>query len=181
MGQKKDTLLIIDGSSLLTTMFFGNLPREILFAKTDEEKEKYFYKIMQNSKGVYTNAIFGFFRTLFKILSGSACPKYLAIAWDMGRDTFRRKIDSSYKANRKTTMRPLSQQFERIEAMLDAAGVRQFMSEDYEADDFAGTLASRFEDEVDVRIMTKDNDHLQLGSEKTHLVLMQSTQEKTDE
>ena len=42
MGQNKDkdTLLIIDGSSLLTTMFFGNLPREILFAKTDEEKEK---------------------------------------------------------------------------------------------------------------------------------------------
>ncbi len=183
MGQNndKDTLLIIDGSSLLTTMFFGNLPREILFAKTDEEKEKYFYKIMQNSKGAYTNAIFGFFRTLFKILSGNACPKYLAIAWDMGRDTFRRKIDSSYKANRKTTLKPLSQQFERIEAMLDAAGFRQFMSEDYEADDYAGTLASRFEDEVNVRIMTKDNDYLQLVSEKTHLFLMHSTQEKTDE
>ncbi len=177
----KDTLLIIDGSSLLTTMFFGNLPREILFAKTDEEKEKYFYKIMQNSKGVYTNAIFGFFRALFKILSGSACPRYLAIAWDMGRNTFRRKIDSSYKANRKTTLQPLSQQFERIEAMLDAAGVRQFMSEDFEADDFAGTLASRFEDEVDVRIMTKDNDYLQLVTDKTHLFLMHSTQEKTDE
>ena len=183
MGQRndKDTLLIIDGSSLLTTMFFGNLPREILFAKTDEEKEKYFYKIMQNSRGVYTNAIFGFFRTLFKILSGGARPKYLAIAWDMGRDTFRRKIDSSYKANRKSTMKPLSQQFERIEAMLDAAGFRQFMSEDYEADDFAGTLASRFEDEVNVRIMTKDNDYLQLVSENTHLFLMHSTQEKTDE
>ncbi|MCR5521292.1 MAG: DNA polymerase I [Lachnospiraceae bacterium] len=183
MGQNndRDTLLIIDGSSLLTTMFFGNLPREILFAKTDEEKEKYFYKIMQNSKGVYTNAIFGFFRTLFKILSGNTCPKYLAIAWDMGRDTFRRQIDASYKANRKTTIKPLSQQFERIEAMLDAAGFKQFMSEEFEADDYAGTLASRFEDEVDVRIMTKDNDYLQLVSEKTHLFLMHSTQEKTDE
>ncbi len=183
MGQNKDkdTLLIIDGSSLLTTMFFGNLPREILFAKTDEEKEKYFYKIMQNSKGAYTNAIFGFFRTLFKILSGSACPKYIAVAWDMGRDTFRRKIDSSYKANRKTTLRPLSQQFERIEAMLDAAGFRQFMSEDFEADDFAGTLSALFENDVDVRIMTKDNDYLQLVSEKTHLFLMHSSQEKTDE
>ena len=183
MGQRndKDTLLIIDGSSLLTTMFFGNLPREILFAKTDEEKEKYFYKIMQNSKGVYTNAIFGFFRTLFKILSGGARPKYLAIAWDMGRDTFRRKIDASYKANRKSTMKPLSQQFERIEAMLEAAGFKQFMSEDYEADDFAGTLASRFEAQVDVRIMTKDNDYLQLVSENTHLFLMHSSQEKTDE
>ena len=30
----KDFLLVIDGSSLLTTQFFGNLPREIVFAKT---------------------------------------------------------------------------------------------------------------------------------------------------
>ena len=36
-------LLIIDGSSLLSTQFYGNLPREILFAKTQEEKEKYYY------------------------------------------------------------------------------------------------------------------------------------------
>ena len=61
-------LLIIDGSSLLSTQFYGNLPREILFAKTQEEKEKYYYKIMQNSKGVYTNAVYGFFRTLLRII-----------------------------------------------------------------------------------------------------------------
>ena len=36
-------LLLIDGSSLLSTQFFGNLPREILFAKTPEEKEKYYH------------------------------------------------------------------------------------------------------------------------------------------
>ena len=32
-------LLIIDGSSLLSTQYYGNLPREILYAKTEEEKE----------------------------------------------------------------------------------------------------------------------------------------------
>ena len=47
---EQEFLLLIDGSSLLTTQFFGNLPREILFAKTLEEKEKYFYKIMMTSK-----------------------------------------------------------------------------------------------------------------------------------
>ena len=64
----KDYLLIIDGSSLLTTQFFGNLPREIIFAKTMEEKALYFPKIMQTSGGVYTNAVYGFVRVLLKIL-----------------------------------------------------------------------------------------------------------------
>ena len=34
----EDFLLLIDGSSLLSTQFYGNLPREILFAKTVEER-----------------------------------------------------------------------------------------------------------------------------------------------
>ena len=50
----EDFLLLIDGSSLLSTQFYGNLPREILFAKTVEEKEKYYHKIMMTSAGVYT-------------------------------------------------------------------------------------------------------------------------------
>ena len=39
MEKNKEYLLIIDGSSLLSTQFYGNLPREILFAKTAEEKK----------------------------------------------------------------------------------------------------------------------------------------------
>ena len=34
-----DYLLLIDGSSLLSTQYFGNLPREILYAKKQEEKD----------------------------------------------------------------------------------------------------------------------------------------------
>ena len=33
--------LIIDGSSMLSTSYYGNLPKSILFAKTDEEKERH--------------------------------------------------------------------------------------------------------------------------------------------
>ena len=58
-------LLIIDGSSLLSTQFYGNLPREVLMGKTIEDKEKYYYKIMKTSTGVYTNGVFGFLRVLF--------------------------------------------------------------------------------------------------------------------
>ncbi len=57
---KNEFLLLIDGSSLLSTQYYGNLPREIMFAKTEEEREKYYHKIMQTSTGIYTNAIYGF-------------------------------------------------------------------------------------------------------------------------
>ena len=45
--------LIIDGSSMLSTSYYGNLPKSVLFAKTDEEKEKHYPEILRTSKGEY--------------------------------------------------------------------------------------------------------------------------------
>ena len=173
-------LLLIDGSSLLSTQFFGNLPREILFAKTPEEKEKYFHKIMMTSGGVYTNAVYGFLRTLFAILRDQR-PQYLAVAWDLTRDTFRRRLYPDYKGNRTETMAPLSEQFELCQRVLREMNIPEFMSEEFEADDYCGTLAAKFEEEIPVRIFTKDHDYLQLVTDRTHMWLMHSSQEKTDE
>ncbi len=175
-----DFLLLIDGSSLLTTQFFGNLPRQILFAKTLEEKEAFFGKIMQTSDGFYTNAVFGFLRTVFQILKDQQ-PKYLAVAWDMSRNTFRREIYPDYKGNRGETLPPLSDQFAICEEALALLGIPQFLSERYEADDFCGSLAKKFEAEVPIRIMTKDNDYLQLVDDRTSLWMIHSSAEKTDE
>jgi len=44
-------LLLIDGSSLLSCSFFGNLPKEYKFARTDEEKDKYLDKIRKSPQG----------------------------------------------------------------------------------------------------------------------------------
>ena len=95
---KDKYLLIIDGSSLLSTQYYGNLPREILYAKTEDEKKKFYHKIMQTKKGVYTNAVFGFMRTLIKILNEKK-PDYIAVAWDKSRNTFRREMYADYKGN----------------------------------------------------------------------------------
>ena len=177
---KNDYLLLIDGSSLLSTQFFGSLPRQILFAKTLEEKEKFFDKILQTSDGFYTNGVFGFVKYLLKIIREQK-PSHLAIAWDLSRDTFRREIYPEYKGNRGETMIPLSDQFAICEEVTEALGIVQFMSGTYEADDFCGTLAERFKAEIPVFIMTKDNDYLQLVDDRTKLWLMHSSQEKTDE
>lgn len=173
-------LLLIDGSSLLTTQFFGNLPREILFAKTQEEKEAYYHKIMMTSQGVYTNGIFGFLRYLFKILKDQK-PAYLAVAWDLTRDTFRRELYEDYKGNRSETMEPLKEQFALCQEVLEHCGICQLMDRRYEADDFCGSVARRFEQQLPVKILTKDNDYLQLVTERTTLWLMHSTPEKTQE
>ena len=180
MSENKEYLLIIDGSSLLSTQFFGNLPREIMFAKTTEEKARYFSKIMHTSSGVYTNAVYGFIRVLLKIIKDQK-PTYLAVTWDVSRDTFRREIYPEYKGNRGETLEPLSMQFSLCQEVLDKMGVKQFMDPRYEADDFSGSLSQKFEQEVPVRILTKDNDYLQLITDQTNLWLLHSTAKKTEE
>ena len=40
-------ILLIDGSSILSTCFFGNIPKEYLKAKTDEEYEAILPRILQ--------------------------------------------------------------------------------------------------------------------------------------
>ncbi len=173
-------LLLIDGSSLLSTQYFGNLPREILFAKTAEEKEKFYDKIMMTRKGVYTNAVFGFMRTLLKILKDQK-PAYLAVAWDLSRDTFRRELYPDYKGNRSDTPEPLKAQYALMQQVLSDIGIRQFMDDRYEADDFCGSLSVKFEEEIPVRIFTKDHDYLQLVTDRTYMWLMHTSQDKTDE
>lgn len=172
--------MIIDGSSLLSTQYYGNLPREIMFAKTTEEKERFYHKIMKTSKGVYTNAIYGFMRTLIKIAEVKR-PAYLAVAWDISRNTFRRELYADYKGNRGDTPVPLKEQFELCEELLKRMGVPVFMDEKFEADDLCGTISRLFENEVPVKILTKDNDYLQLVSENTNLWMIHGTAKKTEE
>lgn len=173
-------LLIIDGSSLLSTQFYGNLPPAVLMAKTVEEKERHFSRIMQTSTGVYTNGIFGFLRYLLKVIRQQK-PTYLAVAWDITRDTFRRRLCADYKANRSETIVPLKEQFALCQDILRRIGVVQYMSTEFEADDYSGSLAATFEHEIPVRILTKDHDYLQLADERTTIWLLQQAQKKADE
>jgi DNA polymerase-1 len=178
--EQKEFLLIIDGSSLLSTQFYGNLPREILAERNPEEREKYFGKIMKTSKGVYTNGIYGFLRTLFSLIEHQK-PTHIAVTWDLTRDTFRREMYADYKANRSETMLPLKQQFELCQNILTKIGIPQFMDMRYEADDFSGSLAKKFKATMPVFILTKDHDYLQLVGDNVYLWLMMNDQAKADD
>ena len=56
-------LVLIDGHSILNRAFYG-LP------------------VLSNSKGIYTNAVYGFLNIMFKILDEEQAD-YLAVAFDL--------------------------------------------------------------------------------------------------
>lgn len=172
-------LLIIDGSGLLSTQYYGNMPKQLLYAKTEEERSQYYDKLMKTSSGVYTNGVFGFLKSLFSIIRKQK-PGYIAICWDKTRNTFRRKLYSEYKAQRSETPAPLKSQFALCQDVLDRMGFAQFSSDEYEADDYAGTLSRRFEKDLPVFIYTKDRDYLQLIDDRVTLWMMTSSRSKAD-
>ena len=153
-------VLLIDGSSLLSTSFYGNVPREYLKCKTEEEYNVVLPKLLQTTDGIYTNGIYGFCKTLKKIET-KYHPEYLAVAWDLNRNTFRRKMYPDYKAQRKPTRQELSSQFEYTQKLLDYIGIYSFGIDGLEADDLVGSMAKKYADQ-DVVILTKDHDQLQL-------------------
>lgn len=167
------TFLIIDGSSMLSTAYYGTLPRAIMFAKTQEEKEALYHKILQTSDGKYTNGMYTMLVTLFNLINRIK-PNYMAIAFDMSRNTFRRTELGAdfYKSNRKDTPSPLKNQFKQIEDLLEHTGFPVFYGPDFEADDYVASIVSQFENNTDINILihTKDHDFMQLVRDNVNLI-----------
>lgn len=163
--------MIIDGSSMLSTSYYGNLPKSILFEKDEEKRISHYGDILHTSDGRYTNAIFTMFRTMIAMYKKEK-PDYIAFVFDTSRDTFRRtKLGADfYKANRKATPEPLKQQFIAMEEILQKIGFQVLMDSEYEADDFAASLVKKFEGpELSTYVITKDHDYFQLVSPYTRM------------
>lgn len=180
----KNMLLLIDGSSLLSTHYHGNLPRELQGVRDPEQRQALFSKILHTSDGKYTNAMYGMLKAMLKIIKEQK-PSHIAVCWDVTRDTFRRSIATSYKGTRKGTDAPLKEQFVNMQELLREIGIPQLMSDPkedieniFEADDYLGSMAKKFEKDIATLILTKDNDALQLVSDFTRLWLVTS---KADE
>lgn len=166
-------LILIDGSSLLSTSFYGNMSNDYYRAKTEEDKQKVLNKLLKTSTGIVTNAVLPMTRTLLNILKNQE-PSHIAVAWDISRDTFRRDIYPEYKATRNETPIELRSQYQVMQDLLADMNIAQFKTPKFEADDILGTLAKKFERNLPVRIMTKDQDALQLVNDYTRVWLITS-------
>jgi len=126
-----------------------------------------FYAIghLSNSKGLPTNAIYGFTQMLLKVLKDHQ-PDYIAIAFDSRAPTFRSTVYKEYKANRPAMPENLSLQIPYIKKIVEGYRIATLEAEGFEADDLIGTVAKAMESKVDVVIITGDKDILQLVSDR---------------
>eukprot|EP00752_Nemacystus_decipiens_P009700 g8663.t1 len=99
-------------------------------------------------------------------------PRYIAMAFDVGRDTtFRRKLYPAYKAHRKPVPVDLNLQIPLAKALSEALGCRTFSMEGYEADDIMATLA-RWGRSVGLGVVvcSSDKDMCQLVRDRVHVM-----------
>lgn len=145
-------LVLIDGNSIAYRAFFA-LP------------------LLNNDKGIHTNAVYGFTMMLLRILEDEK-PSHIMVAFDAGKTTFRHKTFSEYKGGRQKTPPELSEQFPFIREVLDAYRIKRYELENYEADDIIGTLSKKAEEDgYEVKVISGDKDLTQLSSDKTTVAI----------
>jgi DNA polymerase-1 len=114
------------------------------------------------STGQPTNAVYGFTSMLAKILADEA-PTHLAVAFDVGRTTFRTEQYPAYKGTRDETPAPFRGQVPLIKEILETMRVPVIEKENYEADDVLATLATQARAAgMQVLICSGDRDAFQL-------------------
>jgi len=124
---------------------------------------------LSTTKGVPTNAVYGFTTMLLKALREHA-PTHVALVFDASRKSFRHDLDASYKANRPEAPDDLVRQFPLVREVARALAVPTLEEPGFEADDVIGTLACRARDAGwEVLIVTGDKDFAQLVSDKVIL------------
>lgn len=146
-----EELILIDGNSLLFKAFYAT---------------SYTGNYMVNHNGIPTNGVYGFARMVEKIISTN--PKYVIVAFDYGKKTFRNELLDTYKATRKETPQELVPQFALAREYLTAHNITWYEVEGYEGDDIIGTLVDFGEkNNLKVSVYTGDKDANQLISPQT--------------
>lgn len=145
-------LLIIDSNSILNRAFYG-------------------IRYLSAKDGTPTNAVYGFLNILMK-LAEEEKPDFICAAFDLKAPTFRHKMYSEYKAQRKPTPEALVAQMPVAKEILAAMNIKILQLEGYEADDIIGTVSKICDENgTECMIATGDKDDLQLASDKTKVIL----------
>ena len=150
-------IILVDGNNLMFRSYYATA---------------YTGNVMKNSKGMPTNALYGFVGMMNKIIHEEK-PEYIAVAFDVGKN-FRKQKYETYKEGRAETPNELKLQMPAARDILRAMGIKYFELEPYEADDIIGTFAKMCENdpEYEATIVSSDKDLLQLISDETEVKLL---------
>jgi len=148
-------LILIDGNNLLFRSYYATAAMG---------------NLMQNSQGIYTNAVYGFVNTMQALIARDFT--HILVAFDCKGKTFRHEKLAEYKGTRKETPIELIQQMPLVREYLDAVGIARYEQDRYEADDVIGFCATHYLPDFDaIEIFSNDHDMLQLLSPKVSQVI----------
>ncbi len=143
MVEERRQLFLVDGSNYIFRAFFALPP-------------------LNNSRGMPTNAVYGFIRMFLKLIKEQH-PTHIGAIFDSPKKTFRDDLFADYKANRSETPNDLQVQIPYIYRAIDAFRVKRIVREGYEADDVIATLATAgVKKKIDSVIITADKDFMQV-------------------
>jgi|TARA_Y100000814_G_scaffold12132_2_gene9291 DNA polymerase-1 len=143
-----NTLIVIDGHALAFRSYYA-------------------IRELTNSKGQATNAVFGFVRSLLRILTEGGDETTTVVTFDAPAKTFRHEAYKDYKAGRAPTPDDLPGQIEMIKEIVGHLGLHQVEMPGLEADDLIGTIAKTCEQlGFLIEIVTSDRDAYQLISDR---------------
>lgn len=125
-----------------------------------------YYGLIRNpritSKGLNTNAQFGFTSTLYDLINKEK-PTHLAVCFDTHAPTERHTDYVEYKANRQEAPEDLITSIPHIQEIIKGFNIPVIEIDGYEADDIIGTIAwQAAEKDYDVYMVTPDKDYGQL-------------------
>jgi DNA polymerase-1 len=130
-----------------------------------------------NSKGLPTNAAFGFTRMLIKLIEDRS-PEYVVMFFDAKGPTFRHELYEDYKANRPPMPEDLSIQIPYIKEITHGFNIPVIEMQGFEADDLIGTFRHQAEKAgFFVVMVTGDKDFVQLVTDNA--VIWDPMKEKT--
>lgn len=136
-------------------------------------KAYYAIKRLSNSRGLPTNAIYGFVQMLNKLLREQN-PEYLVVVFDAPGPTFRDQLYKEYKANRPPAPPDLNVQMPWVKKILSAMGIMQLEIPGVEADDIIGVLAQQAANAgIETIIVSADKDLFQLINDKVRVLRQQ--------
>jgi len=117
---------------------------------------------LSNSRGEPTNAIYGFTKTVRRMLKDLQ-PQYGAVVWDEGLPQRRTELQPAYKETRKEMPQPMVPQLDFIQKLTPLLGFKNISLPNTEADDLMGCYAmAACERGWEVVLATNDKDLFQL-------------------
>lgn len=151
MIDQRQRIYLIDGSSYIYRAYYA-------------------IRQLSNSRGMATNAVFGFTNMLLKVVREER-PDHLAVVFDAKGPSFRKDIYPQYKANRSAMPEDLQSQIPLIKQVVRAFKMPALELAGYEADDIIATLARRFAERgMEVTVVTGDKDLMQIVNEQVRLL-----------